>query len=124
MTHLALENGEIHARIDRGGHLETFSADVEGVRTLWKRMQEEEHGGMQVIFSSDVDFPEESGLSEDFDLREMLVSMQKEEEENDIQEIFDTIDRLVEEGKIQELAEKSKRHVLITCGKNPDEYNL
>lgn len=125
MTHLDLTDKEIHARIDRSGHLEKFPANVEGVRALWKRMgEEEEHGAMEVLCSSSVDFPEEAGLSEDFDLRAMLTECKISEEEQDIQEMFGAIDKMVQEGDIQGLAKRIKRYMLNSFGRNPDEYNL
>jgi len=115
MTHLDLVDGKIHARIARSGKLEIFPTDMNGVRALWKRMnEEEEHGAMQVICSSSVDFPEENGLSEDYDLRGMLETLQHEEEESDLKEMFDKIDQLVEEGKIEELAERTKNYIRKT----------
>lgn len=121
MNYVSLQDELIYVSWNNGEE-KTYSPDMDGVRILWNDFQRQTDRHM--MFSSTVDFPEDAGLPDDFNLGSMLEKMSEEEEKNDVLLIFKTIDKLVEEGNIQELARRAKKLVLSQCTHEFKELDL
>jgi len=118
MFYVSLRNKKIEFSIT---HVEpeekyTFSPDENGVRELWNLL-DEKNALSEVMFSSSVDFPQDAGLPDDFDLSDMLRKIQETENETALDDLFASIDKLVKEGKIEELAERTKKYILHSVGR-------